>query len=761
MENAVGTNHRVRFRAFELDTHTRELYRNGIRLRVQGQPIDVLEMLLERPGELVTREQLRKKLWPEDTFVDFEHSLNSAVTRLRDALGDKAEDPKFIETLPRLGYRFVAAVENDDGEIHTSAPLKAVTATTSRVVHVVPFAGGTREEATVSSSDAAANYPVWVRRRLWILLASFCVVFGAAGSLLWQGAQPLPPPHVSKTVRITSDVRWPGKMAIGVDAARVFLRLEGSPPVLGQVPITGGEIATTAIQVPALTRFGAVSPDGNSVLVCGKYDPKDNMSELWVAGVMGSPIRYLTRAFCTGRLTSWSPDGEEVIYSTSDGGIYTIRSIGGDPHLLRKLSGEAGLFAYSPDGGRIRFSYREDKWRGIWRIWEMSSQGENLHEVVPKWRPNVSIWNGRWTPDGNLFIFLVTESTLRLMVAPIPNQIWAIDESRRSFRRSNRLPVQLTSNQATWSNPIPSRDGRKIFAENYEFRGELVRYDRRSKQIEPYLGGKSAEMLDFSRDGKFITYSSFPDGVLWRTNLDGSSTLQVTKAPHLYLANPQISPDGSEIVFCDFDVRQGGETSSIYLVSSRGGTPVQVLTNDPQDEFDPTWSPDGSQLAFHSRTYWQTKSVDPRTEVRIVDLATRKIEYLPVPPKRSRFPRWSPDGRYIVCLTLPGQFEADDGLEIYDLKTSKWTVILQQKSTAWPTWSVDGRWIYFVSYDPVGYFAFYRIRPSGGRPELMVDLKGVRSTGFFWGWFGFDPEGNPLLLRDAGTDEIYALTLDR
>jgi len=758
MESAIGAN-RLRFKAFELDTHTRELYRNGIRLRVQGQPIDVLEMLLERPGELVTREHLRQKLWPEHTFVDFEHSLNSAVTRLRDALGDRADESKYIETLPRLGYRFVAPVEKNYEETHASAPLvEAVSTAPPEVLRVKPFEGRGRGNPNF---DAAPIYPIRARRRLWILLASCCVVFVSACSFLWHASQPLPAVRVSEIVRITSDVRWPGKMVIGADPARVFLRLEGSPPVLGEVPIAGGDIVTTSILVPDLTRFGAVSPDGSSVLVCGKYDPKDNMSELWVSGIMGGPIRYLARAFCTGRLTSWSPNGEEVIFTTAEGGIYTVPSNGGEPHLLRKLNGEAGLFDYSPDGSRIRFSYREDKLRGSWRIWEMSSKGENLHEVLPKWRPNVSIWNGRWTPDGGFFIFLLTESTLRLMVAPIPNQIWAIDERRRFLRRSPRMPVQLTSNRATWSNPIPSTDGRKIFAESYEFRGELVRYDRRSKQIEPYLGGKPAEMLDFSRDGKFIAYSSFPEGVLWRTNRDGSGTQRVAKAPHLYLANPQISPDGSKIVFSDFEVSRGGETSSIYLVSSKGGTPVKVLPDDLQDEFDPTWSPDGSRLAFHSRTYWQTRSVDPKTEVRIVDLATGKITSVPAPPKRSRFPRWSPDGRYIVCLTLPGQFEADDGLEIYDLQSSKWTVILQHRSTAWPTWSGDGSWIYFVSCDPVGGIAFYRIRPSGGRPELIVDLKGVRSTGFFWGWFGFDPDGNPIMLRDAGTDEIYALTLER
>lgn len=106
------SNHRVRFKAFEFDLNNRELRRNGRRLKLQGQPLEVLVILLERPNEVVTRERLRRRLWSEDTFVDFEHGLNSTIRRLREALGDRAENPRFIETLPRLGYRFIAPVES-------------------------------------------------------------------------------------------------------------------------------------------------------------------------------------------------------------------------------------------------------------------------------------------------------------------------------------------------------------------------------------------------------------------------------------------------------------------------------------------------------------------------------------------------------------------------------------------------------------------------------------------------------------------------
>ena len=101
----------IRFGLFEFDPRSGELRKQGLKIRLQGQPVEILSMLLARPGELVTREELQKKLWPEDTFVDFDPSLNAAMKRLRSALGDSAETPRFIETLARRGYRFLAPVD--------------------------------------------------------------------------------------------------------------------------------------------------------------------------------------------------------------------------------------------------------------------------------------------------------------------------------------------------------------------------------------------------------------------------------------------------------------------------------------------------------------------------------------------------------------------------------------------------------------------------------------------------------------------------
>ena len=113
------------FSVFEVDLRTRELRKQGLKIKLQGQPFQVLAMLLECPGEPVTREEIREKLWPGDTFIDFEKSINTSMKRLREALGDDAAAPRFIETLPRLGYRFIAPVVGADGSAHAVAPVSS------------------------------------------------------------------------------------------------------------------------------------------------------------------------------------------------------------------------------------------------------------------------------------------------------------------------------------------------------------------------------------------------------------------------------------------------------------------------------------------------------------------------------------------------------------------------------------------------------------------------------------------------------------
>lgn len=142
----------VRFATFEVDLQSGELRKNGLKLKLHGQPFAVLAMLLERPGELVSREQLRERLWPTDTFVDFDHGVNTAINRLRETLGDSADNPRFIETLPRRGYRFIASVES------APPPPQPSSVVTSAVPEMRP----------APPPEAAERSPKW-KKLAWIL----------------------------------------------------------------------------------------------------------------------------------------------------------------------------------------------------------------------------------------------------------------------------------------------------------------------------------------------------------------------------------------------------------------------------------------------------------------------------------------------------------------------------------------------------------------------------------------------------------------
>ena len=174
METLARLAHPIRFGAFELDLHTQELRKHGLKLKLHGQPIDVLAMLLERPGELVTREELHKKLWPEDTFVDFEHGINAVVNRLREALGDDAETPRYVETLPRRGYRFICPL--DVAPPSPAASGAAMSPSPMPAPPLLPTAGG--ETGATAPTVEAGLVPAQKRpqgaplRRRWIIAAT-------------------------------------------------------------------------------------------------------------------------------------------------------------------------------------------------------------------------------------------------------------------------------------------------------------------------------------------------------------------------------------------------------------------------------------------------------------------------------------------------------------------------------------------------------------------------------------------------------------
>jgi DNA-binding winged helix-turn-helix (wHTH) protein len=171
----------ARFGLFEVDLVSGELRKDGSRIRLQEQPFRVLAMLLDRPGEMVTREEMRSQLWPRDTFVDFDHGLNTAVNKLREALGDAAANPRFVQTVARRGYRFIAPVQQNDG---SAMPVPAASA--------VQVSDELVREAGVEGLHPELEVPVPRRgltRGLFILIQAMYLIFYVAALFRWQGVQ--------------------------------------------------------------------------------------------------------------------------------------------------------------------------------------------------------------------------------------------------------------------------------------------------------------------------------------------------------------------------------------------------------------------------------------------------------------------------------------------------------------------------------------------------------------------------------------------
>ena len=247
-----------------------------------------------------------------------------------------------------------------------------------------------------------------------------------------------------------------------------------------------------------------------------------------------------------------------MVYSTASSNLYVIRSDGTGIRKLADVGGTVSTLSWSPDGSRIRFFKAN-------RLWEITSDGSGLHTLLPGWQPSSPLCCGHWTPDGKFFVFLRQNPSRGSF---LPGNLWTLDERRGLLRREPPEPVQLTSGPILWNTPIPSKDGTKIFAQGIIQRVNWVRFDAQSHRLEPWLGGIPAEFVSFSPDGQFMVYVTFPEGILWRANRDGSKPVRLTDPP-MHPMIPRWSPDGSQILF----LARGGS----YLVPSQGGSIPRLL----------------------------------------------------------------------------------------------------------------------------------------------------------------------------------------
>jgi Tol biopolymer transport system component len=289
--------------------------------------------------------------------------------------------------------------------------------------------------------------------------------------------------------------------------------------------------------------------------------------------------------------------------------------------------------------------------------------------------------------------------------------------------------------------PVPSSDGKTLFATGHLPRGELVVYDSKSHQFLPFLSGISAGDLDFSPDGKWIAYVSYPEGTLWRSRADGSERVQLTFPPDS-VSLPRWSPDSTQIAYIN---AQAGQPWRVFLMSAEGGT-AEPMLSEKEYQADAHWFPDGKRMIF-GRTPFIPGSSES-VAIQVLDLSSKRVSIFPG-SENLYGPRLSPDGKYLAAVTSDNK-----KLLIYDFQAKKWTDWVSEPG--WidlGVWSRDGQYIYYLNASNAP--GYRRVKVGQTRSELILDLKELRGL-----WSGVTPGGAALFLRDFSVDEIYSLEVE-
>jgi Tol biopolymer transport system component/DNA-binding winged helix-turn-helix (wHTH) protein len=583
----------VRFGTYEVNLLSGELRKSGIRLKLQDRPFQILAILLEQPGQLVTREQIQKRLWPEDTFVDFEHGLNTAINKLRQALSDDSDNPRFIETLPKRGYRFVAPVSTRNLATLVEPPAVAGSAAKSSPPPAVP------EPATGSASGAsyaavAHKHP----RHLAYLALLGLGLFAASLVAVWYfGFRVAPSPKWSE-IRIAP---------------------------LNGLPQEGD---------------AAFSPDGNEVAFAWA-DEKFNYRHLHVSQIGGDSPRRLTNSGNSvfEFAPVWSPDGRYIAFlryseAGSDLAVFLISALGGAERRLYTVTSRAKADAldWSTDGKYLALSDAPSSSEAS-RILLLSLDTLQTQPITSPPAGTLGDSSPAFSPDGKYLAFvrntLDVQDIFRIPISGgAPQQVtfdhsgiqgiaWSADSRDIIFSSSRRgqpslwrisaqggTPQRLPIAGAGWAvRPAISRKGNRLTYTNVQYSSALWRAHLSPDHVasEPLERIISSTGLDegpqYSPDGKYIVFQSTRTGYheIWRADPEGSNLMQLTHISGNLTGTPRWSPDSRMIAF---DSRPAGH-SEIFVINAEGGQPRQITSGD----FDcavPSWSVDGKSVYYSS-----------------------------------------------------------------------------------------------------------------------------------------------------------------
>jgi len=697
----------VHFGAFEVNLRSGELRKRGIRVKVHDQPFQVLSMLIARPGELVTREEIQRALWPSGTFVDFENGLNSAVNRLRDVLGDSADEPKFIETVPRRGYRFIAPIE----QVHEVLSVSAIEIDQTSMPGRVDEIESTSELSLPSKGHAKQTEPTG--RRRWNLAL----------------------------------VLTAGSVAIFVLGTMVAVRLRPSSP------LAAGPIERKLSPVPIVT-YGdggqwlpAFSPDGTRVAY--SWAAGDELDFSWYLEVktLGSDtrLRLTQRAAASPPGPAWSPDGKEIAFARTSAleerGIFIVSAMGGSERKLRSLApwGVAlqRTVSWSPDSHWIAFSdaagIADPKHleAGPNALYLVSPETSETKQLTMPLTGELGDAAPAFSPDGKTIAFVHTTADSR-------DEIWTIPVQGGPGHRL--VTTGLYTNGLTWT-----ADGESIVFDR-SFTGGFSLWRVASTGGEAYrldLPTDRTNILQPTVWHDRLAYETHENtGTVGRVSLNKSFTElpQTPIASTRYDHAGRYSPKGDSIAF--LSNRSGSD--ELWMAEADGDNPRQVTHLGVNSLSDLAWSPDGRVIAVCT----------PPGKVYVVSVETSQPRLAFDGQINSSEPypdtlAFSRDGRFLYVMGRPGnryellRVPADGGHP---------TIVLGELLPKFVE-SQDRQTLFFSrpkTSKVAGAPGIWKRAVTGGPEEyVLAAASGIWDLG---------PDGIYLLNQDARTIERYSFS---
>jgi len=756
---AVVNRQNVCFGPFELDARAGELYKHGFKLKLQGHPIQILAMLLERPGELITREEIQQKLWPSEseTFVDFDHGLNTAVRKLRQALGDEAETPQYIETLPRRGYRFVGEVAAEtgvsgtrhqsardrDGRVAGIGPARTEVRAGNLIID--GYDAGLKASSTQASSTGEATFATTqqafrvdyeVRRRRLsypqvLALVLLPLLLSVAAWMLrsaWRRPEPL---RVINTKQLTfngqvgySSPILENYRSIQTDGRRIYYTVRADNS-LRCISVKGGEETPLASPLsdvePAILH---VAPDGSSLLVRQLLSSKGaNEAALWVVATNGGAARRL--GDIEAHDAAFAPDSKTIVFA-KDRDLYLTDLQGLSPAKLVETPGRAFWLRWSPDGQRLRFTVSDPK-KLRFSLWELGSD-RKLRQLLKDWKAGAQPCCGIWSADGKYFLFSSN------------GQYWYVPEPISSTRaKPELLTTSGLSITAAAANPLE----KEIFVSAASPNFNVFKWDLKTDRTSILYPSLHPIRIHYSPDGQQIAYTKFADrGVeLWLTGVDGSNKRQIAASPaRVFMA--RYSPNGQKIAFM---TQQPGGPWKVFWASVEGGV-WHEIPSPPANQADPNWSPDGESILFGQPPEILADAGGER-HLFSYDLRTGKTTE--IAGSTGLFsPRWSPDGQHVAAMSI--DFHS---MSLLDVATGEWKSLVVH-GVDHPFWSPNSNWVYFNGLDA----NLWRVRISDGRLEKVLPTPMTPSYSDCFS-NGFAPDGSVLLTCGDPRRNIFALEL--